>query len=105
MMRNCQKCGRPLFVGIPDAYCVCGEKYKPEAHQEELGEPSWVRFVALFKTPEDVGVGDTVARYAAMLGGELFKAWSKRIGLPCGCTRRQAEWNARWPYGYTTDEP
>jgi len=58
-------------------------------------EPSWVRLVSYFKAPDDTGVGDTVQRYAAMLGGEAFKAWSKKLGMPCGCTQRQAEWNAR----------
>jgi hypothetical protein len=60
--------------------------------------PSWVGIVSYFRSSEDTGVGDTVQRYAAMLGGELFKAWAKRIGLPCQCTQRQAEWNQRWPY-------
>lgn len=65
--------------------------------------PSWVGLVSYFKAPEDAGVGDTVQRYAAMLGGELFKQWSKRLGLPCGCTQRQAEWNVRWPYKDATE--
>lgn len=71
-----------------------GEQLQPKPPPE----PGWVRFIALFKIPEDAGVGDTVARYAAMLGGEKFKAWSKNIGLPCGCTQRQAEWNRLYPY-------
>lgn len=58
----------------------------------------WATLVAAFRNAEDTGVGDTVQRYAAMLGGEAFKAWSKKLGMPCGCTQRQAEWNAKYPY-------
>lgn len=61
-------------------------------------QSAWVRWVKLLRKPEDAGIGDTVARIAKVFGGERFKAFSKRIGIPCGCTERQAEWNQRWPY-------
>ena len=61
-------------------------------------QSAWVRWVKLLRKPEDAGVGDTVARIAAKFGGERFKAFSKRIGIPCGCTERQESWNRQWPY-------
>jgi hypothetical protein len=66
--------------------------------------PSWVGIVSYFRTPEDTGVGDTVQRYAAMLGGEQFKVWAKKLGMPCGCTTRQKEWNLRYPYTVQHDQ-
>jgi hypothetical protein len=68
--------------------------------QHEIAEKSsaWVPLVKAFSAPEDKGIGDTIQRYAAMLGGEQFKQWAKDHGIPCGCTERQAEWNERWPY-------
>lgn len=74
------RCGRDMLVGQPS-------KMLP-----------WVRFVRLLRKPEDKGIGDTVQRIAAKFGGERFKAFAKRIGLPCRCTERQAEWNQLWPY-------
>ena len=64
----------------------------------EPSDPMWVELVRLLRHPQDKGVGDTVARIAARFGGERFKAWSKKIGIPCGCTERQEAWNERWPY-------
>lgn len=106
MIATCQECGRRLYVGIPHPVCVCGHAYeRTDVSHTEQPEPAWVRLVAYFRLPEDAGIGDTVARYAAMLGGEQFKALSKKIGLPCGCTERQAEWNAKYPYTAPHDPP
>ena len=61
--------------------------------------PRWVRLVKRLRKSEDTGVGDTVQRIAATFGGERFKRFAERIGLPCGCTKRQSEWNRLYPYG------
>lgn len=97
----CMACGKKLYTNVANPKCrdcSLGRQASAPVVRKAPVDPSWVRLVSYFKAPEDAGVGDTVARYAAMLGGELFKQWSKRLGLPCGCTQRQAEWNARWPY-------
>lgn len=60
--------------------------------------PDWAKGVALLATPEDIGVGDTVERWARKFGGIQFKAMSKAIGMPCRCDERRAEWNRRYPY-------
>lgn len=59
---------------------------------------AWVRLVRFLRSPSDTGVGDTVQRIAAKFGGERFKKWAKKIGIPCGCDKRQAEWNRLYPY-------
>lgn len=82
---KCPKCGKIGEVAE-------GTKFKPKT------STAWVRWVKLLRKPEDAGVGDTVARIAAKFGGERFKTFSKRIGIPCGCTERQAAWNEQWPY-------
>lgn len=60
--------------------------------------PVWAWAIARFSKPQDAGVGDTVRRIAAKMGGEAFKAFAKTIGIPCGCDGRQLDWNERYPY-------
>ena len=60
--------------------------------------PLWVRALRWLRTQDDRGVGDTAQRIAAKFGGERFKRFSKKVGLPCACAKRQDAWNARWPY-------
>ena len=97
-MITCSNCGKEYAHGVLPLHCRCGGVTgyvdPPRAPQST----AWVRWVKLLRKPEDSGVGDTVARIAAKFGGERFKAFSKRIGIPCGCTERQAAWNEAWPY-------
>lgn len=106
-MCNCV-CGWPVFTKYAKTYICpkCGGSIECDgitlpqslAPAEEVKSSTWVRLVKLLRKPEDQGVGDTVQRIAAKFGGERFKAFSKRIGIPCGCTDRQAAWNQQWPY-------
>lgn len=57
----------------------------------------WVRILQRLSRPEDIGLGATVKRIAAKVGGERFKRWAARISLPCGCTEREEEWNKMYP--------
>lgn len=93
---KCKNCGYELRgeVVFP-VHCVCS--HVDHAVPTHL-RPRWVRLVRILRKPEDKGVGDTVQRIAATFGGERFKAWAERIGIPCGCTQRQKEWNRVWPY-------
>jgi hypothetical protein len=60
--------------------------------------PRWLKYVRFFRSPEDRGAGDTVQRIAAKFGGERFKKFAKKMGIPCGCTSRQDRWNKQYPY-------
>ena len=60
--------------------------------------PLWARTVAALKIDADIGVGDTVERMAASMGGVAFKAWAKTVGIDCGCDARKASWNKIYPY-------
>ncbi len=52
----------------------------------------------MLRNNADKGVGDTAQRIAAKLGGERYKRLTKRLGMPCGCSERQDEWNRLYPY-------
>lgn len=60
--------------------------------------PWWAKGVRMLRSPDDIGVGDTIAREIGPIGGDAFKAWSKRIGFHCGCEQRQEVLNKRYPY-------
>lgn len=60
--------------------------------------PMWARYVARLKTDQDAGVGDTVKRIADRLGGQGYRWFTKKAGMPCHCTARQEEWNRKYPY-------
>lgn len=90
------ECGQfhyaPLGFARTISRCKCGASIP-------IGQvPTWVRLVKRLRVDIDKGVGDTVARIAVKFGGERFKQFSKRIGIPCGCTERQAAWNKLYPY-------
>lgn len=65
--------------------------------------PMWAKSVALLKTQEDTGVGDTIERQLAKVGGEQFKAFAEKIGIPCGCSDRRDNFNLLYPYGTERD--
>lgn len=86
------------YFGKPSDGCVCRFLGPAPMVADTRKINRWVRMVKLLRKPEDSGLGDTVQRIAAKFGGERFKAFAKRIGIPCGCSDRQAEWNRLFPY-------
>lgn len=89
--RNCWDCGAAMKL-IRDDYPV----QVTEVSRDKW--PFWAWSLKWMRTKADKGVGDTAQRLAAMMGGEQFKKLAEKIGLPCGCTERQAEWNRSYPY-------
>ena len=82
---------------------------KPKPKQrKEIVWPSNVfglvaRTIKLMRTPEDSGVGDTIARVIGPIGGDAYKQWFlETFGKACGCTERQDQLNERFPYEKTT---
>lgn len=60
------------------------------------------RTLKLLKSPEDSGVGDTIARTVGPVGGDNYKKWFKdTFGRTCGCTERQDQLNEQFPYEKT----
>jgi hypothetical protein len=82
--------------------CPCGEvvygNCEPQVTKQPRTSRLWTEVVGWFRKPEDKGVGDTVQRIAARFGGERFKKFAVKVGMPCGCTDRQREWNELYPY-------
>lgn len=60
--------------------------------------PWIVRIVARWRIHTDAGIGDTLERAFAAIGGELVKEAMKATGADCGCDGRQKWLNARFPY-------
>ncbi len=57
------------------------------------------RTLKLFRTPQDTGAGDTIARIIGPIGGEAYKKWFlETFGKTCGCTERQEKINEQFPY-------
>jgi len=85
--------------------CTCGWKFFgevrtvcPKCNSTTPRNPSkWIKLLKLLSKPEDVGLGATVKRIATKFGGERFKRFADKIGLPCGCTDREIQWNNLYP--------
>ena len=59
--------------------------------------PKWAKALALLKSDEDAGVGDTVHRQLGLLG-KAFTATAKALRVPCDCAERRDEWNILYSY-------
>lgn len=106
-----------VTVGCPHP---SGPRFTPEAGPTEAGRqrlvpieapplprgewPRVVKLIARRALPGERGVGDTLARlfdapkFKGRGAGELFKAYTKKHGIDCGCGQRQDWLNARYPY-------
>jgi hypothetical protein len=88
------------------AYAELFEKYRRRQYQPAVVEQASVtpwqeRLVALvskLRTPEDRGVGDTLERLLAKVGGRKIKHLLRLANLPCRCDDRQKWLNERFPY-------
>ncbi len=60
--------------------------------------PRLLRSIARKRIPGDAGLGDTLQRLFARLGGEWLKAAIAKLGIDCGCANRQAWLNHHYPY-------
>jgi hypothetical protein len=78
-----------------------GQQYQP-ASVEQVGVTPWqerlVALVSKLRTPEDRGVGDTLERLLAKVGGRKMKHLLRLANLPCRCDDRQRWLNEKFPY-------
>jgi hypothetical protein len=64
--------------------------------------PEWAKRLADDANDNDVGIGDTVERRIGPAASAAFKTWYRAVfKKTCGCEKRKAEWNARYPYRMT----
>ena len=105
-VKRCHICGGQHSTEELEAVRIEGQqlqvsKARPRRLTQPLnrdGWPFWAWSLKWMRSKADKGAGDTIQRIAASMGGEQFKKLSKRIGLPCRCAERQAEWNKSYPY-------
>ena len=61
--------------------------------------PLLARIVAGLREESDIGIGSTLERMIASLGGEFYKAAFKTLtGKSCGCADRRKYLDERFPY-------
>jgi hypothetical protein len=84
-----------------------GQQYQPVVVEQASVSPWQERLVALvsrLRAPEDRGVGDTLERLLAKVGGRKIKHLLKLANLPCRCDDRQRWLNERFPYEKPSDD-
>lgn len=82
-----------------EAYDSLLQKYRPIINWPMSPFGVMARTLKLFRTPDDKGVGDTLARIVGPIGGDAYKVWFKEtFGRTCGCTERQEKINEQFPY-------
>jgi len=96
---KCNKCGANIVS--PDRRAPCGICGSNKAKQRR---PWWFFIIRTVKSNRDIGVGDTIDRLLAIVGGRHYKSLYERVfGKGCGCKRRQTRLNAMFPYKATKD--
>lgn len=94
-----------MTVDQPSHTCSCGWRFFGDIKTvcprcravTPITLPKWVRLFRILSIDADIGLGATAKRVAAKFGGERYKAWATRIGIPCGCADREQEWNRLYP--------
>jgi len=82
-------------VKAPSFPPIATRDYKPK---EAKPWPLVIRIIATQKTQEDKGVGDTVKRVLAKMGGEAFEWVMSKAGVNCGCGDRKDWLNRHYRY-------
>lgn len=80
------------------------DDYTPH-HETSTPKGPWpliIRGIARQRIDSDLGVGDTIERILAKMGGSQFEWVMHRMGIDCGCGSRKDWLNAVYPY---TDIP
>lgn len=95
---NCARCGAVVVLN-GGSEKTKKSKPKPERNRNDpKAEARLIGWVKMFRKPEDTGVGDTVERLLAKVGGKAIEKSLKRLGINCGCKSRQKWLNQRYPY-------
>jgi hypothetical protein len=88
--------GPPIVLTGPAETVEVKRRNVADARQPEW--PSLVQKIAKRKNPNDRGVGDTLERLFAQVGGRVFKRVMERLGVDCGCGDRQTWLNENYAY-------
>jgi hypothetical protein len=95
-MPNVKAYGSPRSGGTTTANSVVMIATIPVPREQW---PGWAKGIAFFEDVKDKGIGDTVAEVIGPFTSSLFKKWHRMIfKTECNCPKRQAQWNAVYPY-------
>lgn len=95
------KCPKGYFDAPPAPRLPTKSEAFPDPLPDPLPRAEWpfiVRTIARLRGDDHRGVGDTLARAFELMGADVVKEALKGVGADCGCARRQAWLNARFPY-------
>lgn len=88
---TCVKCG--TTVNIAAGVTTQAQTKKNTRDHSRL--INWIRWL---RQPGEIGVGDTVERLLANVGGRKLKQKLEQLGMNCGCPGRQSWLNRKFPY-------
>lgn len=74
------------------------EAQRRKRMEKKLEQSRLISWVKWLRKPEDTGVGDTVERLLAKVGGRQIKQLIEGLVGSCGCTNRQKWLNRKFPY-------
>jgi len=100
----CVKCGTTVRVGGGNGDRAqrklkqTAEEKAAKKAKRERNRPRIVRFVESKRIDSDRGIGDTLERLLASVGGRKYKRLLSWLGASCGCQNRQDWLNKKWPY-------
>jgi len=87
----CVKCGATVHIEASAT-----TKLQPKKNTSD--NRRLINWIAWMRRPGEIGVGDTLERLLANVGGRKIKQALERLGKDCGCPGRQAWLNKRFPY-------
>jgi len=73
-------------------------KYLLDLERQAQRVPRLVKWLSRFRKPDDRGIGDTLERLLAKVGGRKVKHLLRLANLPCRCDDRQKWLNEGFPY-------
>lgn len=92
--------------GVWLACSICQREVPEPRPRVPAAWPKLAKAIAMFRTPTDTGLGDTIANnlnripaFKGMGAGDAFKKVLHAMGIECGCDSRQRFLNERYPYG------
>lgn len=94
------ECGKEYLFPVYPVRCTCGLVTHGDGSQMRFvtKKPTWVDAVSAWRSPDDVGVGDTFHRLAIAIGADRIARLIAWFSIDCGCEGRRQLWNEMYPY-------
>ncbi len=95
-----KECPKGFYAGAAETPTRPENAGPPPPPPEPVRFAEWsfaARYLARKRIDGEVGIGDTFKRLLGA-GGRMIEWVAKRLDIDCGCSSRQARWNATHPY-------